>query len=134
MFPKQEIFRAVSARNPVVDIASMTTVTDIPDWFVIERLLYFKLVVNVLSILNIFWGVLHFHFSRNFVESGNTYKKGKNISTEYLKQAFEKSPMKLVDNIKTPTLILLGTEDRRVPMSPGLFYYRLLKARKIPTK
>ncbi|KAL7645740.1 UNVERIFIED_CONTAM: hypothetical protein RMT77_002617 [Armadillidium vulgare] len=97
-----EIFRAVSARNPVVDIASMTTVTDIPDW--------------------------------NFVESGNTYKKGKNISTEYLKQAFEKSPMKLVDNIKTPTLILLGTEDRRVPMSPGLFYYRLLKARKIPTK
>ena len=38
------------------------------------------------------------------------------------------SPIHNVAKVKAPVLILLGSEDLRVPMSQGLAYYRALRA------
>lgn len=44
------------------------------------------------------------------------------------------SPIGYVKNIKTPTLILHGTEDLRVPISQGKELYTALKMRGVPVK
>ncbi|WP_448664027.1 prolyl oligopeptidase family serine peptidase [Sphingomonas sp. CJ20] len=40
----------------------------------------------------------------------------------------EYSPLAAVDKVRTPTLILAGAEDKRVPPSQSVMYYRALKA------
>ncbi|XP_065701660.1 LOW QUALITY PROTEIN: acylamino-acid-releasing enzyme-like [Patagioenas fasciata] len=45
-----------------------------------------------------------------------------------------KSPMRYVDQVRAPVLLMLGEDDRRVPPKQGLEYYRALKARGIPTR
>jgi acylaminoacyl-peptidase len=47
---------------------------------------------------------------------------------------FDKSPYKFIDKVKAPTLMLLGSEDKRVPMSQGKKWYRGLKARGVETQ
>jgi len=49
-------------------------------------------------------------------------------SLEEAKKYMECSPITNVSKVKAPTLLLLGTEDLRVPMSQGMAYYRALKA------
>lgn len=44
------------------------------------------------------------------------------------------SPIKNVQNVKTPTLLLLGKKDLRVPPSQGLSYYNMLKELNVHTK
>ncbi|GIX81740.1 acylamino-acid-releasing enzyme [Caerostris extrusa] len=56
------------------------------------------------------------------------------ITPVHLRVFWEKSPARYVDNVYTPTLLLLGKNDRRVPISQGLKYYKLLKARKVPVQ
>lgn len=41
---------------------------------------------------------------------------------------FEASPIVHASKVKAATLLLLGTEDMRVPMSQGMNFYRALKA------
>lgn len=36
--------------------------------------------------------------------------------------------------VKTPLLLMLGQEDRRVPFKQGMEYYRALKARNVPVR
>ena len=48
---------------------------------------------------------------------------------EYLKR----SPLSLVGNVKTPTMVLTGEVDYRTPISESEQYYQALKLRKIPT-
>lgn len=36
--------------------------------------------------------------------------------------------------VKTPVLLMLGQEDRRVPFKQGMEYYRALKARNVPVR
>ncbi|MFQ5506819.1 MAG: S9 family peptidase [Planctomycetota bacterium] len=48
---------------------------------------------------------------------------------EYLKR----SPISLVGNVKTPTMLLTGEADYRTPMSESEQYYQALKLRKIET-
>lgn len=36
--------------------------------------------------------------------------------------------------VKTPLLLMLGQEDRRVPFKQGMEYYRVLKARNVPVR
>lgn len=48
---------------------------------------------------------------------------------EYMKR----SPISLVGNVTTPTMLLTGTEDYRTPMSESEQYYQALKLRKIDT-
>ena len=43
------------------------------------------------------------------------------------------SPISLVGNIETPTMVMVGTEDRRTPLSEAKQLYSALKIRKIET-
>ena len=45
-----------------------------------------------------------------------------------------KSPYDVIDKVKAPTLVTLGSADKRVPMPQGLKWYRGLKARGVETK
>ena len=44
-----------------------------------------------------------------------------------------RSPLSLVGNVKTPTMVITGEEDYRTPMSESEQYYQALKLRKIDT-
>jgi dipeptidyl aminopeptidase/acylaminoacyl peptidase len=57
---------------------------------------------------------------------GNPYNK---------KEAYDRrAPISHVLNVKTPTLILHGKEDRRVPVSQGIEFYHALKKLGVTTK
>ena len=43
------------------------------------------------------------------------------------------SPLSLVGNVKTPTLVVVGAEDNRTPVSQAEQYYTALQVRNIPT-
>jgi len=49
--------------------------------------------------------------------------------TEHLKR----SPIMLVGNVKTPTMLMTGVNDLRTPMGQTEEYYQALKVRKVPT-
>jgi acetyl esterase/lipase len=57
------------------------------------------------------------------------------IGTEYLKQEhyWKRSPLSLVGNVTTPTMLLTGEDDHRTPMSESEQLYQALKLRKIDT-
>ena len=44
-----------------------------------------------------------------------------------------RSPLSLVGNVKTPTLVVVGTDDYRTPASEAEQYYAALKLRGVPT-
>lgn len=46
---------------------------------------------------------------------------------------WERSPLSLVGNVTTPTMLLTGEEDYRTPMSETEQYYQALKLRKVDT-
>ncbi|MBA2466018.1 MAG: S9 family peptidase [Sphingomonas sp.] len=44
-----------------------------------------------------------------------------------------RSPLSLVGNVKTPTLVVVGSEDYRTPLSEAEQYYAALQNRRVPT-
>jgi acylaminoacyl-peptidase len=48
-------------------------------------------------------------------------------------QYWARSPLSLVGNVKTPTMLLTGEEDYRTPMSESEQYYQALQLRRVPT-
>ncbi len=46
-------------------------------------------------------------------------------------QYLERSPLMLVENVNTPTMVLTGEEDYRTPMSESEQYYNALKLREV---
>ena len=44
-----------------------------------------------------------------------------------------RSPLSLVGNVKTPTLVVVGDEDYRTPVSESEQYYTALRLRGVPT-
>jgi dipeptidyl aminopeptidase/acylaminoacyl peptidase len=52
---------------------------------------------------------------------------------EHMEQYMKRSPLSLVGNVSTPTMLLTGEEDYRTPMSESEQYYQALKIRKIDT-
>jgi dipeptidyl aminopeptidase/acylaminoacyl peptidase len=46
---------------------------------------------------------------------------------------WERSPLSLVGNVKTPTLVVVGSEDYRTPNSESEQYYEALQLRGVPT-
>ena len=44
-----------------------------------------------------------------------------------------RSPLSLVGNVKTPTLVVVGSEDYRTPVSESEQYYSALQLRRVPT-
>ena len=103
-FPK--LFKAAALRNPVTNIPAMFSGTDIPDWCYVETA-----------------GPENYHFDSFRVPSA-----------EDLQRAYQHSPIRFIDNVETPTILLLGGKDRRVPCSQGIEYYHALAARKVPAK
>lgn len=101
-----DIFKVAATRNPVTNIASMVTATDIPDWCYVEAL-----------------GLGHYDFA-----DFRTPMK------EELAIMWDRSPIAHIQNATAPTLIGLGMKDRRVPPSQGIEYYHALRAKKVPTK
>lgn len=62
-------------------------------------------------------------------EMGGPYWEGNN------KQQFEKwSPMNYVQNFKTPTLVIHGEQDFRVPVMEGINLFQVLQRRGVPSK
>ncbi|XP_025897295.1 acylamino-acid-releasing enzyme-like [Nothoprocta perdicaria] len=49
-------------------------------------------------------------------------------------EMLRRSPIRYVDRVRVPVLLLLGEDDQRVPPKQGLEYYRALKARGVPTR
>jgi dipeptidyl aminopeptidase/acylaminoacyl peptidase len=46
---------------------------------------------------------------------------------------WNRSPLSLVGNVKTPTLVVVGSEDYRTPVSEAEQFYEALQLRGIPT-
>ncbi|SMF61513.1 alpha/beta hydrolase family protein [Allosphingosinicella indica] len=46
---------------------------------------------------------------------------------------WSRSPLSLVGNVKTPTLVVVGSEDYRTPVSEAEQYYTALRLRGVPT-
>ena len=52
---------------------------------------------------------------------------------EHMEHYMERSPLSLVGNVTTPTMVLTGEVDYRTPMSESEQYYQALKIRKVDT-
>lgn len=99
-----DFFKAAVMRNPVTNIASMVTATDIPDWCHAEAL-------------------GKYDFS-NF----------RGPDADELQIMYAKSPIVHVSKVKTPTLVALGMEDLRVPPSQGMELFHALKSAGVETR
>ncbi|XP_059481713.1 acylamino-acid-releasing enzyme-like isoform X2 [Neocloeon triangulifer] len=91
-----EKYKAVVARNPVIDITTMLGTSDIPDWCT--------------------------------AVCGMEFDKISPRQTELLVKLREMSPIWYAQNVKAPTLLMVGSCDLRVPPSQSSIYYYQLKA------
>ena len=100
-----DFYRVAVCRNPVINLANMFGVTDIPDWTYVE-------------------GVPN---------GADAYAAGVVPSAERYKDLISRSPIAHAHNVKCPTMILVGLKDLRVPPSQGIQFYKCLKARGVET-
>jgi acylaminoacyl-peptidase len=95
-----DLFAGACMRNPVTNIPSMLTTSDISDWCIVEAI-----------------GRGYFPF-----------EKGAYLpSQEEILKMHTSSPIFHIKNVVTPTLLVLGLKDRRVPPSQGIEYFQALK-------
>jgi len=59
--------------------------------------------------------------------SSYNFDKFRPPSAAELAAMYARSPIQYVSNVVTPTLLLLGAKDRRVPMCQGIEYFHALK-------
>lgn len=52
---------------------------------------------------------------------------------EHVEDYYKRSPISLVGNVKTPTMVITGEADLRTPMAESEQYYNALKLRQVPT-
>ncbi len=64
---------------------------------------------------------------------GYAYSRYPGQPWENMETYMKFSPISLVGNIETPTLVMVGTSDRRTPLSEAKQLYHALKLRKIET-
>jgi acylaminoacyl-peptidase len=95
------MFQAAALRNPVINLPAMVSTTDIPDWCYVEGI----------------GGRYHW----------DQYRPP---SVDEMLQLYQKSPIKLVDRVQTPTLVALGLKDLRVPPSQGKEWYYALRSKR----
>ena len=69
-----------------------------------------------------------------YVECGIPYEVDRLPTSEDYSIMFNASPIAHAGNVKTPLLMMVGDADRRVPMTQGIDYYKLLKARGVNTR
>ncbi|KAH9505080.1 hypothetical protein Btru_059465 [Bulinus truncatus] len=88
--------------KPVVNLTTMQSATDIPDWI--------------------------------FAQCGLPFVYSTLADALILPQLWSRSPIAYIDQIKTPVLLMIGQEDKRVPPSQGNELYRALKAKGVPVR
>ncbi|XP_043675142.1 acylamino-acid-releasing enzyme-like isoform X1 [Vespula pensylvanica] len=119
-----DLYKVAVARNPVIDIAAMFTISDIPDCrntlTVEEKLAYHHNVCA--AVINVPY------------DATESYSATKLGCIEMFIKMFSCSPIVHVDKVKAPTLICIGTNDLRVPPSQGKLWYHRLKANNVKTK
>ncbi|GAB1863765.1 Acylamino-acid-releasing enzyme [Camponotus japonicus] len=115
-----DMYKAVVARNPVIDISIMFGISDIPDCRNTltkeEKIAYLH---NVCAVEAGFSYVV----SGSWPDNIDMFVKMKKCS-----------PIFHIDKVKAPTLICIGTKDLRVPSSQGTMWYHRLKTNKVKTK
>ncbi|KAI1311326.1 hypothetical protein EDD11_003471 [Mortierella claussenii] len=94
---KDSSWKAAVLRNPVTDIPAMTGVTDIVDWGYAINGLPYDMASPPTATLS---------------------------DPEVFKKLRQSSPMEHVEKVKTPTLVMIGTGDRRVPPSQGISWWQ----------
>ncbi|CAM9545926.1 unnamed protein product [Chrysoparadoxa australica] len=99
------VYKAAATRNPVCNIPTMVTVTDIPDWCFVEAL-----------------GIGSYDFDAS-----------RPPSSEAVTKMWEASPIRRVGEVKAPTLMAIGMKDRRVPPSQGQEWYHSIRD-SVPAK
>lgn len=99
-----DFYRAVSTRNPVIDMASMFPITDIADWTIVESGL------------------------------GDGSELENLLEPQSFSRMWEFSPIRYAKQVKAPTLLLVGKVDRRVPPTQSIEYYRALQLSGIKTR
>ncbi|XP_067936708.1 acylamino-acid-releasing enzyme-like [Watersipora subatra] len=55
-------------------------------------------------------------------------------NAELYSKLYSMSPVAHLENIKTPMMVMLGQEDRRVPPSQGIEFYKALRSRGVPAR
>lgn len=97
------LFKVAAIRNPVTNVATMTTTTDIPDWCHVEtfgaKTTSNKDIANTISIP---------------------------ATADQLAKMYHVSPIQYASKVKSPTLIAIGMKDLRVPPSQGISFYHSL--------
>ena len=101
-----DLYRVAALRNPVTNIATMVTATDLPDWCYVET----------------------------FGTGSYDWTGFRPPRRDELGPMHDASPATHVDGVRAPTLVALGMADRRVPPSQGLEFYHALRSRGIPTR
>lgn len=97
-FPDE--FDAYVSRNPVTSLAAQGVASDIPDWGREVAGLAYDL----------------------------SSPPNPEVTVEDYKRLYDVSPMRLVNDVVTPTLLLVGAEDRRVPTDQARAWYHALRA------
>lgn len=110
------MYKAVVARNPIFDVASMAIATDIPDWYDSEA---HQVIVFTLYLLL---------FVRCFIETNSAFAQGDEPDIEDFVKMRKISPIQHAHKVKAPTLLCVGRNDLRVPWSQAREYYYRLKA------
>ncbi|KIJ61708.1 hypothetical protein HYDPIDRAFT_115515 [Hydnomerulius pinastri MD-312] len=64
-----------------------------------------------------------------YAEMGLPYSPGACVTPEAYKTFYEASPIAYVDKVRTPVLLIIGEDDRRVPPTQGKNYFHALKGR-----
>ncbi|XP_041130550.1 acylamino-acid-releasing enzyme isoform X1 [Polyodon spathula] len=68
------------------------------------------------------------------VEAGFDYSTDALPDPAVWEQMLNKSPIRHAPKVKTPVLLTLGEDDKRVPSKQGIEYYRALKALGVPVR
>ncbi len=64
---------------------------------------------------------------------GQTATQFPGLPWEHVEHYWQRSPLSLVGNVTTPTLLITGESDRRTPISETEQFYQALKLRKVDT-
>merc|ERR1719193_629016 len=99
-----DFYKVAVCRNPVINLANMYGITDIPDWTYVE-------------------GVPN---------GAELYKAGVVTTAAHYKDLISRSPIAHAHNVVSPTLIMIGLKDLRVPPTQGIQFFKALKARGVP--
>lgn len=98
-------FKTAVLRNPVCNLVSMVSTSDIPDWCFVETL-----------------------------GAQGVVAYSDNPGLNELQSFYRASPISHASKVKVPSLFLLGGADRRVPTSNGLQFAQVLRSQGLEVK